>query len=95
MRRSEQTAAAYGLLILLVIACVSVTLLRAAHAQESTTIEWQPIDQPVQPLEMISFVVISSSIVGILGWLLRFAARRDGIHRLAAVNPIYSRKLTT
>jgi predicted Abi (CAAX) family protease len=66
-----------------------------AHAQESVTIDWQPIDQGMQPLQTVAAILISSSIVGVLSWIIGFAIHRDGIHRLASVNPIYPRKLTS
>jgi hypothetical protein len=95
VQRSKHTVAACAVLIVLLIAGSTVTLMRSAHAQDSVTIDWQPLDEGMQPLEAVCSVLVSSSIAGVLGWVLRFALRRDGIHRLAAANPIYPRKLTS
>ena len=81
--------------------CATAIILIAAGAGVVT---FQMIQQPMIPhsrsidvgRELRTFftsIVSLSVVAGIVGWLVRLGLRRDGLHRLAAVDPIFRRNL--
>ncbi len=82
--RSQFQAAVSALFVAFVTILITILALHFLAMRASGAAFYNPFAAPVWLLQTALTPLVLGYLAGIIGWLVAFAARRSGIHRLAA-----------
>lgn len=90
--RTQFHAAVSALFVAFVVILITIIALQVMAMRASNLVFFNPLAAPVWLMKMVLTLLVLGYLAGTIAWLLAYATRRSGIHRLAAAQTWIGRR---